>query len=193
MRDGATLAMPAIVPLDLTAPGRQNASSNKTGPPLVDEVMVPDLLAYLTGEPLEVLVRPFASDAAQDRRVARRIPVSDLNITMRLTMAGTGDLALVNISESGALIETGRYLRLNGMADVFVRLEHRRHTLRARIVRVHLQAITPVGARYQAALHFETRFPLPSSDLAGANGSDARIIRAASLPAARVDDHALLR
>ena len=149
------------MPLVLTA-DRQNAASNTAEPLVVTEIMVPDLLAYLTGAPLGFLVSPPPDTLAQDRRSARRLPMSELNIPMRLTMAGTGDLALVNVSERGALIETGRYLRLGGMADVFVRLQHRRHTLRARIVRVHLQALTPAGALYQAALHFETPFPLPS-------------------------------
>lgn len=161
MRDGATLATPAVVPLTLTDADLKDATSNEAEPLAVSELMIPDLLTCLAGGPLGVLVNPLVSSAEQDRRRAPRIPVSELNTAMRLTMPGTGDLALVNVSESGALIETGRYLRLGGMADVFVRLEHQRHTLRARIVRVHLQAITSAGARYQAALQFETRFPVP--------------------------------
>jgi hypothetical protein len=163
VHDGATLAIPAVVPLTLTAADLEDATANEAEaePLAVSEIMVPDLLACLTGGALSVLVNPLVSDAEQDRRRAPRIPVSELNSAMRLTMPGTGDLALVNVSESGALIETGRYLRLGGMADVFVRLEHQRHTLRARIVRVHLQAITSAGARYHAALQFETRFPFP--------------------------------
>jgi hypothetical protein len=108
--------------------------------------------------------------------------VSDLNLALRLTMPGTGDLALVNISESGALIETGRYLRVDGVADVFVRVDHQRHTLRARVVRVRLQSITRAGALYHAALQFETPFQLLAEQLGRAGGSDSRIIRAACLP-----------
>lgn len=179
------------MPLDLTGARRQKLNTARLE--VRDEIMVPDLLACLTGEPLDVLVRPFTSDAAQDdRRRARRIPVGELNLPMRLTMPGTGDLALVNISESGALIETGRYLRLNGMADVYVRLEHQRHTLRARIVRVQLQSITPAGAIYQAALQFETPFPLPALDRVEADGSDSRIVRAACLPDADTPDGRVL-
>jgi hypothetical protein len=149
-----------VVPPTLAVTDLQNATSSEDEPLVVSELMVPDLLACLTGGSLSVLVNPLVSDTAQDRRRAPRIPVNELNAALRLTMPGT-DLALVNVSESGALIETGRYLHLGGMADVFVRLEHQRHTLRARIVRVHLQAITPAGALYQAALQFETRFPFP--------------------------------
>jgi hypothetical protein len=145
----------------LTAPDLKDGTSNEDETLVVSELMVPDLLACLTGESLGVVVNPLVKDSAQDRRRAPRVPVSDLNAALRLTMPGTGELALVNVSESGALIETDRYLRLGGTADVSVRLEHQRHTLRARIVRVHLQAITPAGALYQAALQFETRFPFP--------------------------------
>jgi hypothetical protein len=128
-----------------------------------NEIMVPDLLACLTGtEPLDDLVNPLANDVVQDRRRAPRIPLNELNTAMQLTMRGTGELAVVNLSESGALIQTTHYLRLGGTADVFVHLEHGRHTLRARIVRVQVQAITPTGPLYQAALQFETPLPLPT-------------------------------
>jgi hypothetical protein len=133
-------------------------------------------------------VSPFANDAEKDRRTARRISVSDLNLALRLTMPGTGDLALVNISESGALIETGRYLRLDGMADVFVRLEEQRYPLRARVVRVHLQSITRAGVLYQAALQFEAPFQLLAAQLGDAGGSDARVIRAACLRSPQAPD-----
>ena len=71
------------------------------------------------------------------------------------------DVAMVNISETGVLLETNRYLKPGSAADLFVRLAQRRHTVRARIVRSVLHSIkSKSGVIYRAALHFDKPLPI---------------------------------
>lgn len=97
----------------------------------------------------------------EDRRGARRMDRDELSGDIRLTIPGFSKIVMVNISETGALIETSRPLNPGMMASLFVRLNGQRHALRVTTVRSRLHAITPKsGVVYRTALHFDRRLPL---------------------------------
>lgn len=100
--------------------------------------------------------------APEERRGAPRLSPEDLATEIRVTIPGSSaDVAMVNISETGVLLETNRYLKPGSAADLFVRLAQRRHTVRARIVRSVLHSIkSKSGVIYRAALHFDKPLPI---------------------------------
>ena len=114
----------------------------------------PDVAETLEGVAEEV--------PAEERRGAPRLSPEDLATEIRVTIPGSSaDVAMVNISETGVLLETNRYLKPGSAADLFVRLAQRRHTVRARIVRSVLHSIkSKSGVIYRAALHFDKPLPI---------------------------------
>lgn len=95
-----------------------------------------------------------AVERTEERRKAPRLTVSELGMEVRLTIPGTSDLRLVNISETGVLIETSRRLCPGKVADVFLRINGQRRPMRATIVRSTIHSIRPEPV-YRTALHFE--------------------------------------
>src|SRR5687767_7161929 len=67
-----------------------------------------------------------ATPADEDRRSARRISAKELGREVRLTIPGASQTALVNISETGVLVETTRRLCPGKTTDVFVRCDGER-------------------------------------------------------------------
>jgi len=94
-----------------------------------------------------------------DRRAARRLTPSELAADLKLTMPNVSDLALVNISETGVLIETRKRLNPGTPTDLFVFLNGERHARRATVVRSNLHAIKS-GVVYRAALRFDKELPI---------------------------------
>jgi hypothetical protein len=100
---------------------------------------------------------PKQEDA--DRRGAKRLTVEDLGKEVRLTIPGASQTALVNISETGALVETTRRLCPGKTTDVFVRFDGERRPMRVTIIRSTLHSLIPVPI-YRTALHFDRILPL---------------------------------
>ncbi len=62
---------------------------------------------------------------------------------------------VVNVSDSGVLIETNCQLFPGRTTDVFVKLRGERIALRATVVRSSIHALTSDGLVYRSALQFE--------------------------------------
>lgn len=134
---------------------------------LLADLNIDSLLASLDSTP-EPQSAPPPRDTAlttppptDERRSARRREPNELSGDIRMTIPGVSDILMVNISEMGALIETSRRLSPGVTADLFVRLNGKRHAVRAMTVRSRLHAITSDGAVvYRTALQFDKRLPL---------------------------------
>jgi len=97
--------------------------------------------------------------AEDERRGARRLTVKDLGREIRVTIPGAAQTALVDISETGALVETTRRLCPGKTTDVFVRIDGERRPIRVTIIRSTLHSLVPVPI-YRTALHFDRILPL---------------------------------
>jgi hypothetical protein len=131
---------------------------------LLNDLNLDALLAGLEAEP-EPVAPPAAPAAVQEapenseRRASRRLTAQDLGREVRLTIPGASQTALVNISETGALVETTRRLCPGKTTDVFVRLDGERRPMRVTIIRSTLHTLVPVPI-YRTALHFDKNLPL---------------------------------
>jgi hypothetical protein len=102
-----------------------------------------------------------AMPQTEERRAARRWERSELSGDIRVTVPGVSDILMVNISETGVLIETNRALKPGTTANLFVRLNGTRHALRAVTVRSTIHTITSKSeVVYRTALRFDTPLPL---------------------------------
>lgn len=126
---------------------------------LLNDLNLDDLIAGLeeeTDDPALASSIDRESAADQDeRRAARRLTPTELSTEVRLTIPGAAQTALVNVSETGVLLETTRRLCPGKAADLFVRLNGQRHRMRATVVRSTLFSIKPTPI-YRAALRFDT-------------------------------------
>lgn len=138
---------------------------------LLADLNIDSLIASLDAspEPSSAAPAPAATPTTpagygEERRAAPRLAPRELSGDIRLTIPGVSDILMVNISETGALIETSRRLSPGTAADLFVRLNGKRHTVRAKTVRSTLRAINSEGAAiYRTALEFEKRLPLEAA------------------------------
>jgi hypothetical protein len=104
---------------------------------------------------------PTDQPVTEERRSARRLQTCDISGEIRLTIPGCSDIQIINISGSGVLVETDRQLRPDTLTDLFVRLNGKRHAVKARAVRSTVHAVKPqVGIVYRTALHFDKQLPL---------------------------------
>lgn len=102
---------------------------------------------------------PPTATPGEERRAARRFSPEELTADLRLTIPGASDVVMVNLSETGAMIQTNRHMRPGSAADIFVRLNGRRHVMRATTVRSILHAIN-ARVVYRTALSFDNRLSL---------------------------------
>ena len=100
-----------------------------------------------------------SASSGAERRQAQRLTATDLGREVRLTIPGAAQTALVNISETGVLVETTRRLCPGKTTDVFVRLNGERRPMRVTIIRSTLHSLVPVPI-YRTALHFDKILPL---------------------------------
>lgn len=128
---------------------------------LLNDLNLDDLIAGLEEEVSNVPESQELSAGRQstpdqdERRAARRLTPTELATEVRLTIPGASQTALVNVSETGVLLETTRRLCPGKAADLFVRLNGARHRMRATVIRSTLYSIKPTPI-YRAALRFET-------------------------------------
>lgn len=148
-------------------PGEKDEISPSEIQALLADLNIDSLIASLDGSPAppSAASAPAATPATpaehgEERRAARRLEPSELSGDIRLTIPGVSDILMVNISETGALIETSRRLSPGTAADLFVRLNGKRHTVRAKTVRSTLHAISGGAVVYRTALQFEKRLAL---------------------------------
>jgi hypothetical protein len=106
--------------------------------------------------PPEEVQTPAAADIpASDRRLAARLLQSEVGDNVQVSLPRAARTVVVNVSDTGVLIETNCQLFPGRTTDVFVKLCGERHALRATVVRSFLHSLTPGAAVYRSALHFE--------------------------------------
>lgn len=139
-------------------------------PPRLADLNIDGLLARLEAEAAQPASAPPAASSAvpatsspksDERRTARRRERHELSGDIRLTIPGVSNILMVNISETGVLIETSRRLSPGMTADLFVRLNGTRHAMRATTVRSTFHAIRSKSeVVYRTALQFDRLLPL---------------------------------
>ena len=96
------------------------------------------------------------SEAAKmERRTATRLSSHEVGDNVQVSLPRAAKTGLVNVSESGVLIETNCQLFPGRTTDVFVKLRGERLALRATVVRCSIHALTSEGLIYRSALQFE--------------------------------------
>lgn len=139
---------------------------------------MPDIASRLADLNIDALLAALEADSAppaspspsaastsirysEEQRSARRRDPHALSGDIRLTIPGFSDILMVNISATGALVEMSRPLSLRMIADLFVRLNGKRHALRFTTIRSTLHTITSKSAAvYRTAVQCDRRLPL---------------------------------
>lgn len=99
------------------------------------------------------------SPRSVERRSMPRLRRDQVGDDIRVSLAGH-PATLLNVSATGILIDIPRRLCPGHAIDVFIRSESGRRTLRALVIRSHVQSIAP-HPLYRAALQFERELALP--------------------------------
>jgi len=130
----------------------------------------PDMLCLLSDLNIDALIaslentlepQPATSPEVvpDEHRSPRRFTPDELAPDLKVTMPNVFDLAVIDISETGTLIETRQRLSPGMPADLVVHLNGKRHATRATVIRSNLHAIKS-GVVYRAALRFEKGLPI---------------------------------
>ena len=104
------------------------------------------------------VVQPSANDIdipATERRLAARLSNVEIGDDVQVSLPRAARTVLVNVSDTGVLIETNCQLFPGRTTDVFVKVRGERQALRATVVRSSLHSLTPDAVVYRSALHFE--------------------------------------
>jgi len=94
-------------------------------------------------------------NGTERRRALRRVPGVDEALS-RVRLRTGRDLAVVDVSPVGALVESSTRLLPGTHADVHVVTRHGRVLVRTRVVRAVVWHLEPDAVRYRAALAFDT-------------------------------------
>jgi hypothetical protein len=99
-----------------------------------------------------------------DRRDTRRVAFRNGILPPRARLRPGGDVVLVNLSNSGALVEGTCRFRPDARCELSVTAGARESTLRALVVRSFVARLDRAGpVRYRAAIRFERTVEWPSS------------------------------
>ena len=90
------------------------------------------------------------------RTAARRIPAADEPLCCARLRAGR-ELAIVDVSDAGALVESTARLLPGTHVEVHVVTREGRTLVRSRVTRASVHVVTADTLRYRAALAFERR------------------------------------
>jgi hypothetical protein len=98
------------------------------------------------------------TDLPERRRAPRRDAVDDHGIVSTRIRPGH-DVALVNVSAGGALIETGRRLMPGAPIELQLATSQERAALRGRVVRCSVCRLQPADISYRGAISFDRPVP----------------------------------
>jgi hypothetical protein len=123
--------------------------------PLATNVVEPS--AHVVQSPPHVVQPPTNGTdiPLPERRLAARLSNSEIGGDVQVSLPRAAQTVLVNVSDTGVLIETNCQLFPGRATDVFVKLRGERQALRATVVRSSLHSLTSEKAVYRSALHFE--------------------------------------
>ena len=92
---------------------------------------------------------------ASDRRGATRLSSAVIGDSVQVSVPRATRTVVVNVSDSGVLVDTNCQLSPGRSTDVFVKLEGERQALRATVVRSSVHSLMLDDVVYRSALHFE--------------------------------------
>lgn len=153
---------------------RPGMANNQTATMTVEEqgnsIDAPDILCLLNDLNIDALIASLENDLepqsatehaaiANDPRSPRRFTPTELAADLKVTMPNVTDLVVLDISETGILIETRTRLNPGTPGDIVVFLNGKRNLTRATVIRSNLHAIKS-GVVYRAALRFEKGLPI---------------------------------
>lgn len=93
-----------------------------------------------------------------DRRRARRYRAADRGIVSARVRPGR-DVSIVDVSESGALLESQHRLLPGTHVELHFQVLHRRAQVRGRVLRCAIVTLRPTSVCYRSAIGFERRLP----------------------------------
>jgi hypothetical protein len=97
--------------------------------------------------------------AVEERRVADRLPPSDVAGDIRLSIRGGTDARPIDISNTGILAETTTRLRPGSPVELVLQINGERRLLRATIVRSSVHSLGPTLFRTAFKFDQPTTFP----------------------------------
>ena len=131
---------------------------------LLCQLDVDAVLDNLTGtDKPDVPTSALVPNNRYDRRRARRVGRKDLRSDLQLAMRGGSWVELVDISDTGVLLQTSAREIIGSVVDLFISIGQRCHMVRATTVRSSVVAIESGSAVYRTAFQFEE--PLSLSNL----------------------------
>jgi hypothetical protein len=96
-----------------------------------------------------------------------------MNALSRVRLRAGRELAVINVSFSGALVEGTTRLLPGTHVDVHLTASQGRVLVRARVVRCAVWAVTAEVIQYRGALAFSASVDLPPTEMASQEASDA--------------------
>ena len=102
---------------------------------------------------------PLMTGRPPDRRRARRRQRVEEHGIARARVRAGEPVTIINVSADGALVETGDRLLPGSTVDLHVEGDHRRATVRGRVLRCHVTRVRPVSMRYRGAILFDGHLP----------------------------------
>ena len=104
------------------------------------------------------------TDLGERRRFGRRVP-SLTDALSRVRLRAGRELAVINVSATGALVESTTRLLPGTNVDVHVTAAQGRVLVRARVVRCGVWRLTADVIEYRGALAFSAEVDLPSIEV----------------------------
>lgn len=106
-------------------------------------------------------------DRSDRRRAARRQTLEEHGIARALVRPGR-EVALVDVSAGGALVESTHRLLPGTLIDLHLASPGRAVSIRGRVLRCVVARLRPAGVRYHGAIKFDRDLPwFPDEDAAG--------------------------
>lgn len=116
--------------------------------------------------------------ARPERRAAPRVATPHAAASLKAWLRSGAEIALINLSAAGALIESGRRLMPGARVDLQVHTRTGRFVLTGRLVRAEVSALRSDAVRYRAGMAFE-------GASVGSAASLTRMVQGSSYPAGR--------
>jgi hypothetical protein len=109
----------------------------------------------MNGSSKAIQKRSMASGA--ERRASKRLPPAAFPHPVSVSLNSLPDLALVNISRGGALLQTSELLRPNTKIALKIAVDGAIHTVTGRVLRSNIVSLEG-GLQYHSAVAFDQEF-----------------------------------
>ncbi len=117
-------------------------------------------LRNATSDEVRMANEAFREPTGDERRTARRRPQGDLPWLSKVKLAAGVDVALVNISSSGVLFESGAKFVPGSTTELHLSGEGTNMVVPVRFIRSEIARIDALGVKYHAAAAFDKEIDL---------------------------------